>query len=383
MSFRQREVFPLPRPFDLESTSIPKPACGHLSRAVQRRLQRKRHWQQWAVDGVGALNSLAGLPAFSDSTPTLAQRSCLEQVTGAYNLVGCDPEPHVATGALSELCGASVIYQGDRSDLAPYTEESVSWPEAGSSPVPLESSLSPADKHWVHGWRSNMLRDPQSAASLRAEAGVTPYYDPAFNNTRVYSRFLQRLDQSGMLRWVMADGRKGSLGIFFVWKKGRKFMRLIFDTRVANTNFVDPPATQLPTASAFSRVEAPDGMYFAQGDPKNAFYCIEVDAGLSEYFSPKPVRAASVGVTELNGVPLSGHELLLPCLRVLPMGWNWAMHLCQCVTEEATRRAGVPLERLIADRVPSRPLVAGEAPLVAGYVDKYASFGAEAATVLR
>ena len=184
---------------------------------------------------------------------------------------------------------------------------SVSWPEAGSTPVPLASPLSPADKQWVHGWRSNMLRDPKSAASLRAEAGVTPYYDPAFKNTRVYSRFLEKFDQAGMLRWSMADGRQGCLGVFCVWKKVRQSMRLIFDTRVANTNFVDHPATQLPTASTFGRMEAPEGLYFAQGDLNNAFYCIEVDAGLSEYFSLKPVRAASVGIMELNRVPRSGH----------------------------------------------------------------------------
>ena len=76
------------------------------------------------------------------------------------------------------------------SNPSPSTEESVplfgqvarvSWPVAGSSPVSffgvwhsrrlLASSLSPADKQLVDGWRSNMPRDPQSAASLRALQG--------------------------------------------------------------------------------------------------------------------------------------------------------------------------------------------------------------------
>ena len=44
-------------------------------------------------------------------------------ISHQYQETGRDCTPLDSAGALSALCGASVVYQGDRSDLAPFSEE--------------------------------------------------------------------------------------------------------------------------------------------------------------------------------------------------------------------------------------------------------------------
>ena len=63
-------------------------------------------------------------------------------------------------------------------------------------------------------------------------------------------------------------------------------LRLIFDTRVANLQFTEPPATALPTAAAFAamQVEADTGLNLVHGDIANAFYNIEIPEELSWKF---------------------------------------------------------------------------------------------------
>ena len=54
------------------------------------------------------------------------------------------------------------------------------------------------------------------------------------------------------------------------------------------------------------------------------------------------------------------------------------MHLCQCLSEEASRRSGVSPERLLGDRMPAACITPDSEPPVANYVDNYAAFGGSA-----
>jgi len=58
-----------------------------------------------------------------------------------------------------------------------------------------------------------------------------------------------------MIFWHLYDGAEGLLGVFFVAKKDGR-LRLIFDTRVANTYFKTPPplVSRRPAPSAVSSV---------------------------------------------------------------------------------------------------------------------------------
>eukprot|EP00959_Pyramimonas_sp_CCMP1952_P469963 9495858-Pyramimonas_sp.AAC.1 len=142
-----------------------------------------------------------------------------------------------------------------RADLASYSEDLVSWPAAGTTPVSLESALQPADAAWLSDWGANVLRSPEETAQLRADLGLRrPYSDPALRDPKVYGRFLQLLFRRGMLQFSKWDGKAPTLGAFTVRKKGDR-QRLIFDTRLVNLHFHRAPATELPTAAA-SRLES-------------------------------------------------------------------------------------------------------------------------------
>ena len=58
------------------------------------------------------------------------------------------------------------------------------------------------------------------------------------------------------------------------------------------------------------------------------------------------------------------------------MGWSWAMHLCQMVTEAALARAGLPISRHVRDRSEGLALGKRDGPGAAAYVDNYLVAGA-------
>eukprot|EP00973_Karenia_brevis_P029477 4067293-Karenia_brevis.AAC.1 len=60
-----------------------------------------------------------------------------------------------------------------------------------------------------------------------------------------------------MVRFAWAKGRVGSLGVFC-----DRCLRQIFDTRVLNSKFLDPPRTKLPSAGAFGAVEVSESHSF-------------------------------------------------------------------------------------------------------------------------
>eukprot|EP00973_Karenia_brevis_P075510 10488454-Karenia_brevis.AAC.1 len=96
-----------------------------------------------------------------------------------------------------------------------------------------------------------------------------PYMDPVLARSKLkYCEFLWRLKNRGIINWTLAGERKASAGAFFV-EKSDGSLRLIFDTRIANTRFIDPPKTSLPTTGAFSKIETSDSKCFlASGDIK-------------------------------------------------------------------------------------------------------------------
>ena len=73
--------------------------------------------------------------------------------------------------------------------------------------------------------------------------------------------------------------------------------------------------------------------------------------------------------------------LLLPCLRVLPMGWSWSMYLAQAVTSNALVCSGFDDETTILDKRASPRLSTASPVCAAGYVDNVGVFGLDAALV--
>ena len=91
-----------------------------------------------------------------------------------------------------------------------------------------------------------MLKSPSVAKQqLEADELSQPYIDPAFRSGAVYGACLRNLLDRGLIELVAET--EAYLGVFVLGKKDNR-LRLIFDTRVANAYFVDPPHTALPSA---------------------------------------------------------------------------------------------------------------------------------------
>ena len=340
---------------------------------------RKAHWLSWADEGVDALNRASGFADPGPSDTNAAQRSALDHIYGAYRDLGPPPED-VKPGqeALGALLAHSAIYPGGGGAVHPYAKERVSWPAGGSVPVALEDILPSADVDWLGRWRQKLLRPAVESQALRTEACPRgPYCDPSLTRSpRTYADFLWTLHNAGMLRWERsAAAGTANVGVFFVLKSDGKSLRLIFDTRTANCDYIDPPSTRLPSAAAMSHLECPGGpMYLCSGDIECAFYRMRVPAGMERSFRLPGLAARHLGLHSGGGVAVGPDDMITPCLAVLPMGWNWALHICQAVLRSAIAEAGFRPEQLVEDGRPGVLLEQETDTAVAGYVDNLAVF---------
>ena len=379
---RQRDILPLPH-FDaplLDRSVV-------LSRGTRRRIIKRNHNLNWANDAITSLNALGG---HGTSAPDdlrclpVGSLAALEEVSQAFHSVGSPVEPLLTPdGALRELLHSTSIYAQDRLDVKPYDKDLVSWPPVGSSACDLRLGLPEADRTMLAEWNTRMLRTdppppPQCNVTQDTHHDIPctvkkAYCDPAlFRSGPVYADFLQRLDAGGMIHWMPARGRKGVLGVFFVAKKNGS-LRLIFDTRTLNQDFADPPHTALPSGAAFSNIELPDKEEFVFGafDIQNAFYVLGIPLDLAERFTLPAISNKHIGFTHLHDTSVAPSEMLLPCLKVLPMGWSWSLYLCQQFTSTIVSRH-VPYDNMILDKKPGVVLSKPTDTAVAAYVDNVA-----------
>ncbi len=153
---KPRDLLPLPLP-----RSEPDPRRD-LSRAVQRRVERRLHWQRWATEGIQALNGMGHEGGPTPAAPPIAsatQQLALNHIEEAYRRMSkVDREDDAGTGALSALCAQARVYGEDRANVTPYRPERVSWPPVGTTPVEISRLLRPEDMTWYGDWQSHMLR---------------------------------------------------------------------------------------------------------------------------------------------------------------------------------------------------------------------------------
>ena len=259
--------------------------------------------------------------------------------------------------------------------MQPYAKERVSWPAGGSIPVALDEILPAADVDWLGCWRQKLLRPSADAQALRTEACPRgPYCDPSLiRSPRTYADFLWTLHHAGMLRWERSAAvGAANVGVFFALKSDGRSLRLIFDTRTANCDYVAPPSTRLPTAAAMGNLECPEGdMYLCSGDIECAFYRMRVPAGMETCFRLPGLAARHLGLSSVGGSIVGADDLITPCLAVLPMGWSWALHICQAMLRSAIAEAGFRDEQVVVDGRPGVLLRQEEDTAVAGYVDNF------------
>ena len=304
------------------------------------------------------------------------QGLCIDRIREVYAGVPAPPAGLTPAQAFSCLRGSSTGYspvplQGAR---VTFDLERCSMPPPLNCAHPVVQSLSGKPHEEIVNWRERILK-PESERHdyMHGKDRIKPYLDPKLvRDSKVYAKFLQRLDGAGILSWKV--GIQSWLGVFFVAKKNGK-LRIILDTRDVNGVFKPPPYTGLPTAAALTSIETnPDEtIWFAGADIADCFYRLEVPLGLDEYFSLPGILGSEVeAIARKHRLPLRAK--LVPCLKVLPMGWSWSLYFAQQVHEARILKCGFEARQFIRDKVPGSKLDA-ESDKVAVYVDNHLVMG--------
>ena len=98
-------------------------------------------------------------------------------------------------------------------------------------------------------------------------------------------------------------------------------------------------------------------IYFSGGDIDTAFYRMSAPKWAKKFFTLPPIKAKYLGVSSVNGVAVGPEDYITPVLEVLPMGWSWALWICQMIHEQSAREAGLDRDHIVSDRSPSLPLL--------------------------
>ncbi|CAK0857930.1 unnamed protein product [Prorocentrum cordatum] len=150
---------------------------------------------------------------------------------------------------------------------------------------------------------------------------------------------------------------------------------MVIDCRRSNVVFADPAPVVLPTGGSFAALELddPEGILNVEGvDLKDAFYHLELPIELRRYFVMRPVLAGSVGVSSAGGCLVAPTAKLFPRLKVVPMGWSWALWWCQSIMERIAEQSGCPEPQRLHDGRPA-PGLSEFGHLQ--YVDNFVSLG--------
>ena len=372
---RQRDLLPLRLP-GLEAGVHQ----GGLSRGTRQRINRRIAAEAWAHEGVQTLNELYGKPdGVIGPAPVGGQVASLSYLEQQYRSMG--PPPSRPEEALTALLGSMAGYGTldiECNKKASFNETLVSWPAVGSYPVKVVEHLGlESQKLLTLDGLSELLADAEAVGECDP---VKPYVDPVLNNSPVHmGRFLTHLFNCRMLQLI--PGRyEHTVGVFFVPKKNGR-LRLILDTRKANTYFRKPRSSRLPTPAAWTSVEvkSEDVLYTACGDVADAFHRMELPSHLRKYFRLPAIKCRYLerGMWPHGCGP---EDFVTPEYATLPMGWNWSLYFCQSLLESAAAEAGL-LER---DRIEDRSwtgLVSGEQVVHAEYVDNFFVSGTNAGQV--
>lgn len=243
---RQRDIFPLP-----SCACAPDGRFAGLSRGVTQRVQG-RAFRDLQVDEVtAALNDIYGVRCeASDSVATGVSahhvengsqaaafehlRTILSSSAAALNEV----PPHEAA---RELLGRCLAYNGAEAvtHVRAYDRDLLSLPKLGHTAPMAADLLEPQSAEVVREFRQLMMLSPD-AWEQREEAGpaVKPYMDERLRGHReTYARFAADLIVAKVASLTQSPA--DLVTPFFVEKRGKPTIRLVFDCRVPNRRFLD------------------------------------------------------------------------------------------------------------------------------------------------
>ena len=378
---KPRDIFPLP--LLSNSENVRPEGC----RKTIRKHLVSQHVRREVNHTLRALNSMYGCP---DSGSTLisleeelfghgaAQLKAVSHVVQCVHDVGGPPEGLSCSGAFDMLRAAEGYSQDPAvGALCSFNLERVSLPEAGWEAIPLADLWGPDGREFVEDFVASQLLPPHEVEKRLKATGVQrPYSDPLLNVRSNYVMFLEKLFHSNLIEFSYEEPLE-NIAIFFVTKKNDR-QRMIIDARRANCHFADPAYVNLCTGDTLSRLECGvgDTLTIGMADLKDAFYHLELPLQLRGYFCLPRISTRHLPFLEqLSGK--SGRKFVIPRLRVVPMGWSWALYMCQKIHERLVLKSGLSDDTRLQDRTP----VVQSSCLHLQYVDNLVVLGANAGAV--
>ena len=374
----QRDLLPLPLKYSEPECRCPD-GLQRASRSAKRRALGRFYDKERVNSTIETINEINGQrcppPGLVD--PSVLQSAGMEILEEAVLGMG-EPNAITATGAFTQLCGLRPGYE-ESGPRVNYQREKISFPPAGVELADPGLFLKGQELNYWQQWQGALRRPLEESAELRKQLGMNkPYSDPALTRSPgVYAEFIATLLKSNIIR--LRQKSEATVGIFCVAKSNNR-QRIIFDTRIINTDFVEPAHTSLPSAAAWSQLQLTPGAQFhmAQLDVENAFYRIRVPPDADHFFILPPVsikhlRAEGAAIPE----QLASCATASPSLLVLPMGFSWSLYFCQALIEARVIASGVESCHFIRDRHTLPTLLPGHI-FCAVYVDNVCMISTEA-----
>ena len=348
---RSRDVFPLP--FLLES-----PLKNQmLNHGTARRIHKTNAVTGRVNKAVLALNSMYfgsstvwGRTVVDNITDLpLVQQDAMRHLLRSIKQLGPPPSDACSQGAMNALQAAGSSYDEPSPDVGLVVNmelDKLSLPSGNVANVRLHDNLTGQIRDMVVDFENHLLQDASLWTDIEVEASkIKTYDDPLISRRQGYLGFLKQLFQSGVLGFTSVV--RGRVGAFAVSKKPKVVdgktiarQRLVLDCRAVNLQFRDPPRTELGSLASLSEMFIPEGnqLYVATADIQDCFYACDCPAGMEQFFCLQYdidlAEALEVTGGIFNASEFEGCRIA-PCIKVLPMGFNWSFYLIQVLHEQA------------------------------------------------
>ncbi|CAK0846614.1 unnamed protein product [Prorocentrum cordatum] len=335
--------------------------------------------------GISTLNVLGGRGEEwgPKVLPGAIQRQAVASLARAYFAAPPPPDDLTASGAWSALrgCGSGYAVAGAvAGEFATNQRGRLALPAVGNQAIDLVSCL-PDHYQKLLEDSGRAIRLPavctKDAAAEADELG--PAMDPILaRSPSKYAEFLMSAYESGVVE--PATEVRSFVGVFFVRKKDGS-LRIIFDPRKTNSQFVPPDSVALASPEALGDLELPAGqrLWVSEGDVENCYYQFLLPDDLRADFA-LPAVPRKLLPRILGRLFPPGGDFVHFQARVAPMGWSWAAALVQAANAELLRAGPRGARRWICNRR-CAPAVAGREPAALLCVDNFASLGTVKETV--
>ena len=331
----------------------------------------------------GPMNSQSYSILRSHLPLTAVQELVADRVAESLRLHGCCPDHLGPEEALQAMVGGNASYGEVPNHLAAYDHAKLKVLVRGTKPKYIGDFLPTEAAGLVNDFKNSIVADPPPDIE-----GFSPYWDPAlrFSSTARLD-FVVRLFRAGLL--TLRPRAASMVGVFFVRKKTPEWIRMVIDCRGTNDLHAPPPTTRLASARCYSDLSLEDPMcrdaWGIEADVADCFYRFSLPQ-LAHYFCINhPLTAeewAALGVSAREVFdPDAGHavrvepsQLLWPCFNVVPMGWSWALFLCNEAVVSIARKASPWVDGILREKKVSPQLT--EFRTVLGvYVDNITIIG--------